>query len=419
MVREIQPTGPLEARITVPGSKSMTNRALACAALAAGESMIRNASDSDDTALMSNGLNQLGVLVRRTNGDLAVNGRGGALYAPKFPIPVANAGTALRFLLSLSAIAQGRVVLEGSARMAERPNDDLLEALQALGVRARRLSSAAHFEVDGGTFRGGVATLRTEKSSQFLSSLLMVAPYASGDVEIIVDGPMPSASYVELTIDVMRKFGVDVDTHTPDRFTVRCGQRYRNRLLSVDADASGASYAFAAAAIAGGTVAVPGLTSLQGDVGFVDILKQMGCDVEVGSGEVRVRRRGLLHGVDVDMNRMPDVVPTLAVTALFATGRTRIRNVAHLRFKESNRLEVFAAELRKTGALVRVTGDGLEIDPVPLRGATLDPHDDHRLAMSFALIGLLVAGIRIENPDCVRKSFPTFWKEFGTLSGRR
>jgi len=421
MPKEIHSTGPVDARINVPGSKSITNRALICAALAEGGSLIRNASDSDDTALMSNGLNQFGVLVRKTDNDLAVSGKGGELHAPKFPIPVGNAGTTLRFLLSLSALARGRVVLEGSERMAERPNDDLLEALQTLGVRARRQRSMAHFEVEGGTFRGGVATLRTDKSSQFLSSLLMVAPYATGNVEIAVEGAVTSASYVNLTIDVMRKFGVAVDTRERNRFIVARGGRYKSTAFVVEPDASSASYAFAAAAIAGGRVAVPGLVrvSLQGDLGFVEILERMGCNVEIKNDEFRVKRMDKLRGVDVDMNRMPDIVPTLAVTALFAQGSTRIRNVAQLRHKESNRLDDLATELQKTGAMVSVTEDGLEIEPGPLHGATLDPHDDHRLAMSFALLGLRVPGMMIEDPDCVSKSFPTFWKEFEKFSSNR
>jgi 3-phosphoshikimate 1-carboxyvinyltransferase len=421
MIKAIQPVDAVHARVHVPGSKSFTNRALVCAALASGVSTLRNASDSDDSALMANALNQLGVLVRRSGRDLSVEGTGGALFAPKLPLMVGNAGTTFRFLLSLSALARGRVVIEGSARMGERPIDDLLQALGGLGVTAKALPGAVRFEVEGGKLAGGGVRIKADKSSQFLSSLLMVAPYAAADVDISIEGHLTSASYLDMTMQTMAAFGVNVEKRSPGLVHVRAGQRYAATDYGIETDASGASYPFAAAAIAGGEVVVNGIScgSVQGDVRFLDVLTSMGCSVDVVDDGVRVRRSGTLRGVDVDMNSMPDVVPTLAVVALFAEGPTRISNVGHLRFKESDRLEALVTELMKTGARVSSGENGLLIHPAPLHGALLDTYEDHRLAMSFSLIGLRVPGIQVEDPACVRKSFPGYWQEFEKLSPPR
>ncbi len=416
-IREIIPTGPVSARILVPGSKSITNRALICAALAQGESVIHNASDSNDTALMANGLNQLGILARKSGLDLVVDGKGGRLYGPKFPIPVGNAGTTLRFLISLAALAEGNVTFEGDPRMGERPIAGLLEALSMLGVESKALDFASRYTVTGGTFMGGTARIRGDISSQFVSSLLMVAPYAKNDVFIELDGEPVSDPYIEMTIDIMNRFGVKADRIDKQRFRVRSGQRYGHSAIDVEADWSSAAYFLAAAAIAGGEVNVEGVKSesSQGDVRILEILRRMGCETEETETGVRIRGAGRLSALDLDLGNAPDLVPTVAVIGLFADGKTRIRNVAHLKSKESDRLEALSTELRKLGARVMLLEDGLEMEPAPLKGAQLDTYNDHRLAMSFALIGLRVPGIRIENPDCVRKSFPRFWEEFERL----
>ncbi len=421
MIREIQPSGPVQARIRVPGSKSYTNRALVCAALAKGRSVLSNASGSDDSVLLSNALNQLGVLILPGERSLSVEGTGGSLFAPKLPLMAGNAGTTFRFLLSLATIAKGKVVIEGSERMGERPIDDLLNALRELGGKVQAVPGAVRFEIEGGHLPGGAVRVRADKSSQFLSSLLMVAPHAASDVRIDIEGKLTSASYLEMTLEVMEAFGVRVERISPATLIVRTGQRYRPAQFAVETDASGASYPFAAAAIAGGEVVVEGVNrrSIQGDVQFLDVLESMGCEVKTTNDGVLVRRKGELHGVEKDMNTMPDVVPTLAVVALFADTPTRIRNVAHLRFKESDRLQALATELSKAGGRVTQENDGISIHPAPLHGALLDTFDDHRLAMSFSLIGLRVPGIRVENPACVRKSFPGYWQEFDKFSPSR
>jgi 3-phosphoshikimate 1-carboxyvinyltransferase len=413
-VKEILPAGPVRARVIVPGSKSITNRALICAALARWESVIQNASDSDDTALMANGLNQLGVLARRNGDSLVVDGTGGKLYAPKFPIPVGNAGTTFRFLLSLAALAEGRTVFEGAERMAERPVDDLLGALRQMGVEVEKDPVAARWSVTGGTVKGETASIRSDKSSQFLTSLLLIAPMLQHGLRIVVEGTMSSMSYVSMTLDVMKHFGVrDIEVR-PDGYTVAHDGGYRPTTFAVEADASSASYPMAAAAITAGEVFVKGVRqdSSQGDARFVEVLAAMGCEVRWTDEGVAVTGTDALKGIDVDMNTMPDVVPTLVVVSLFARGRTSIRNIAHLRYKESDRLHALATELSKLGAAITLRPDGLDIVPATLRGAQLGTYGDHRLVMSFALAGLRVPDVRVEGPESVKKSYPRFWAEF-------
>ncbi len=418
MTKTILPiSNPLNATVTVPGSKSITNRALICSSLAKGKSLLLNASDSTDTGLLANGLNQLGVLVRRSDDTLTVEGGGGSLFAPKFPIPVGNAGTTLRFLLSLASLAKGRVVLEGDLRMAERPNEDLIQSLSALGVKQEAVLHQSRFVVDGETLRGGATSVDVEKSSQFLSSLLMVSPYAKEDVVIATVGQFSSEPYVAMTLAVMKEFGLSVDRRGERTFSIRAGQRYSPCTYVIEPDASSASYMLAASAICGGDVVVRGMksNSLQGDARFLEILKAMGLTCDEDDVGMHVRGTGYYAGIEVDMNALPDLVPTLAVVSLFAQTPTRITNVAHLRHKESDRLHGLEIELRKLGADVTTSRNSMTIVPKQLHGAQLDTHDDHRLAMSFALIGLRVPEILVENPQCVKKSFPDFWTQFEKL----
>lgn len=416
-VLEIVPKGVAHGVFRVPGSKSLTNRALICAALAKGESRIENPSDSGDSSLMANGLDQMGVLIRRDGGDWVVHGTGGKLFAPRYPVPVGNAGTTLRFFLALAALAEGTTIFDAAPRMAERPNEELFSALRAAGVRISQ--EGTRYRVEGGGLNGGRIRVDQARSSQFLTAILLVAPYARTGVAIEVESARTSESYVRMTQSVMAEFGVRPELDASGAvYRIPAPQRYRPTVYRVEADASGGSYGLAAGAIAGGDVLIEGmrLDSLQGDAGFSSILRTMGCDIQQEPVGVRVQCDGRLSGVTVDMNRMPDVVPTLASVALFASGPSSIRNVAQLRYKESDRLDAIGAELRKLGADITIHPDGMEIVPAPLSGAQLDTHDDHRLAMSFALIGLRVPGVKIENPDCVAKSFPRFWEEFDRIT---
>jgi 3-phosphoshikimate 1-carboxyvinyltransferase len=412
----IHPSGPLRATVRVPGSKSYTNRALVCAALAEGQSALRSASDSDDTALLVNGLNQLGVLVRRVGEALEVNGTGGILTAPRYPIPVGNAGTTFRFLLSLACLAQGRTVFSVSERMVERPIDDLLDGLRALGGSVRAMPWVPQFEVHGSGLAGGRARIHGTQSSQFLSSLLMVAPYARGETTIELVGPLVSEGYVAMTLQVMRHFGVGPKVEEEHSYRLQPG-RYMPASYDVEPDASSATYPLAAAAIAGGEVSVERLRpGLQADGGFRDVLARMGCREVSHPGATGISCDGPLQGIEVDMNRMPDAVPALVAVALFARSSTRITNIGHLRYKESDRMGAVQQELAKTGADIRLGEDFMEIHPAPLRAAELDPHGDHRLAMSFALLGLRIPGLVIEDPSCVSKSFPQYWEMLSSLT---
>ncbi len=426
----IDQSGPIAASIRPPGSKSLTNRALICAALAAGTSRLTGALDSEDTRVMIEALRAIGIDVQvQEHGKLLlVPGCGGKRPQVATQVEelfVANSGTTMRFLTAMLAALGGEYRLDGVARMRERPIGDLMQALQTLGadLRGELRPDCPPLRIRSSGLRGGRAVVRGEISSQFLSGLLMAAPYARQDVVIAVDGPLVSQPYVEMTLQVMESFGVHVarPATTPDggpawQFTVAAPQRYQGREYAIEPDASAASYFWAAAAITGGRVCVEGLTfaALQGDVAFCRCLEQMGCLVEeMGGGEaagLEVTGRPL-HGIDVDMNGISDTVQTLAAVALFAEGPTRVRGVAHIRHKETDRIGDLARELRKLGATVEEHPDGLTIVPGKLRAAEIDTYNDHRMAMSLALVGLKQPGVVIRDPQCVDKTYPEFFAD--------
>jgi 3-phosphoshikimate 1-carboxyvinyltransferase len=415
--RAIRKAAPAIARdVRLPPSKSYTNRALAAAALAVGRSTIVGPSRSQDSHYMTGALASLGVAIQADPDRTLVAGTGGVLAAPRKPIFVGNAGTTFRFLTALAAVAAGATTLTGDAQMRTRPVGDLLDALAQAGVRTSSAGGFPPVTVEGGSFAGGAITLPGDKSSQYLSAILLAAPYAGGPVTVTVEGAQSSAPYVRMTTEVMRAFGVPVEEGPGPVYRVGAGTRYAGRTYAIEPDASAASYFLAAAAVTGGRVRIPGLSasSLQGDVRFVDTLVAMGCTSTPGDGALEIAG-GSLTGIEVDMNAMPDCVPTLAVVALFADGPTSIRNVAHLRFKETDRLAALAAELSRLGAGVELLPDGLVIRPAPLAGARIETYRDHRIAMSFAVAGLRVPGVSIADPGCVAKSFPGFWDEFTHL----
>jgi 3-phosphoshikimate 1-carboxyvinyltransferase len=373
---------------------------------------------------MASGLRLLGVEVEvREDGPvIRVRGCRGHLPADEVDIDAGDAGTAMRFLTALACLGHGRYRLDGSPRMRERPIGQLVDALQAIGAGIGYdavkgyppLTMVAH------GLGGGEIAFDRPPSSQYISAILMVAPYAARDVMIRVNGPLTSRPYVDMTIAVMRSMGVEVLSSEGQRFIVPSTQRYHGGDYSIEPDASAASYLWAAAAITGGRVRVSGLSraSRQGDVRFVDVLERMGCRIDAGDDYIEVNGLppGELRPVDVDLNEMPDVVQTLAVVALFANGVTRIRNVANLRIKETDRLAALGAELAKLGAEVEVFDDGLSITPPEqIKPATIATYNDHRMAMSFALAGLAADGIVIANPDCVSKSFPDYFDVLAAL----
>jgi 3-phosphoshikimate 1-carboxyvinyltransferase len=423
---EITPVpGPINGVVRPPGSKSITNRALVCAALAAGGSTLRGALDSDDTRVMIAALWKLGIPVRVSDGGrtLQVDGCDGRIPAVQADLFVGNSGTSMRFLTALVSLGHGVFRLDGVPRMRERPIGDLAEALGRLGVKilCEGASSCPPVVVHAKGLQGGTARIRGDISSQFLSGLLMSAPYAASPIDVNVIGTLVSIPYVHMTLEVMEAFGAAY-TAEPSfrRIEISNAKRYRGREYTIEPDASAASYFFAAAAITGGRITVEGLSrqSLQGDVKFCDCLAQMGARVDFAADSITVEGPAAgqrLYGVDVDMNEITDTVQTLAVTALFAEGRTRIRNVAHIRHKETDRIAATACELRKLGAHVEEFEDGLEISPAPLGGAAIDTYDDHRMAMSFALAGLRTPNVVIKNPACTAKTYPNFFTDLERL----
>lgn len=419
------PAGPISGTARLPGSKSLTNRYLACAAIANGATQLRGASLGDDVQAMLAGLSALGVHndVLSDQREIHITGTRGSFHAEEADINVGHAGTAMRFLTGLACLARGRYRLDGSARMRQRPIGELVGALRAAGAQIGYELEEGYppLTILAAGLDGGEIVFTRPPSSQFISSLLMVAPYARRDVMIRVEGPLVSQPYVEMTLDVMRSMGVEVVAHEGRRFVVPALQQYQAGTFTIEPDASAATYLWAAAALTGGQMRVDGLArdSHQGDAQFVDVLAQMGCAIDKTNDSLTVSapadRR--LRGIHVDLNHMPDTVQTLAALAVFADGPTEVRNVGNLRVKETDRLGALQAELTRIGARVTLFEDGLRIDPpdevTPARIAT---YDDHRMAMSMALIGLRAPGIVIADVDCVSKSFPDYFSVLGSLT---
>jgi 3-phosphoshikimate 1-carboxyvinyltransferase len=416
----IQPCGPVYGSIRPPGSKSITNRALVCAALADGRSRLRGALDSEDTRVMLDSLQRLGVHVGldADRSEIAVDGCGGHIPAAGAELFLANSGTSIRFLTAMVTLGRGTFRLDGIARMQQRPIADLLDALNQLGadVRAERGNGCPPVIVQADGLLGGSATVRGDISSQFLSGLLLAAPHAQQGVELMVDGQLVSQPYVRMTLAVMAAFGAAADGSDLSRFRIPPGHHYAARDYAIEPDASAASYFWAAAAITGGQVTVEGLhrDALQGDVAFCDCLARMGCRVEEVDAGTRVTG-GALRGIDADMNAISDTVQTLAAVALYADGPTTITGVGHIRHKETDRIGDLARELRKLGGEIDELPDGLRITPRATRGAQIETYNDHRMAMSLALVGLRTPGVTIVNPHCTEKTYPRFFEDLEAL----
>ncbi len=415
---DVKPLSRCDGVVTILGSKSYTHRALILSSLADGESVLMHALRCEDTERTAQALMHFGVEVFWESNAVRILGEGGKFKASKDRIDVGNSGTSMRFLTALSALKRGITLLDGSERMRKRPIGELLRGLGELGARAysQEGNDFPPVIVESGGLKGGTARIKGEESSQFLSGLLMVAPYAQRDVTIEVIGSVASKPYVDITLDVMSAFGVKIPHQGYSSFLVKAGQRYLPRKYHIEGDASNASYFFSAAAVCGGRVKVNPLNpaTLQGDIGFVDILERMGCRVIRGSDWIEVQG-GELYGIEVDMNEMPDIVPTLAVTAAFARGKTVIQNIGHLRLKESDRIHAVAVELSKVGIRTEEGQNSLTIEGGRPHGGEIETYEDHRMAMSFAIAGLAVPGIRLKGERCVDKSFPGFWETLQKL----
>jgi 3-phosphoshikimate 1-carboxyvinyltransferase len=414
----------VEGQVTVPGSKSIANRALILAALADGDSTLENVPDGDDTVAMLRCLAGLGVAAVGTDGTVAVAGSGGRLRPGATRLDAGLAGTTSRFVTALAALADRPVVIDGEPPLRARPMAQLHDALTALGavVESADVAGRLPVTVTGPVRRGGTVRLRGDVSSQFVTALMLIAPCLEGGVTIELTSPLVSLPYVRLTAALMEAFGV-AGVDVSDVAVVVPQGRYTGRSFAVEPDASSASYPLAIAAICGGTVTVPGLTptSLQGDIAVLDLLAAMGCDVASSGGAVTVARAAgrPLRGLDVDLSATSDLVPTIAAVAVTAATSTTVRGVGFIRAKESDRLGDLATELARTGAGVVATDDGLRIEPVGgaggLHGAVLRTHHDHRLAMAFAVLGAAVDGISVDEPGVVSKSWPGFWEAYESL----
>jgi len=418
-VIEIKPKKIEKCAITVPGSKSYTHRILVAAALADGISTIENGLVSDDTLLTLNALKQMGTQIEVLPEHFVVSGTGGSLKSCRKPLYLENSGTSMRLITALAAIGKGEYILSGTKRMHERPLQDLLDGLHQIKVSAISINQngCPPVKVHGTCVAGGKIDLNCSTSSQYLSALLLIAPYTRRGLEIrITSGPV-SKPYIDMTVDVMQRMGIEIKRSGYSLFSIKGGQVFQAGRYIVEPDCSQAGYFWAAAAITGASVTVRGITadSRQGDIKFVDLLEKMGCSVIKKNDGIEVIGSSLLTGVDVDMGDMPDLVPTLAIIAAFAKGTTQIRNVAHLRVKESDRIGAVVNELEKMGIKALCRDDDIVIHGGMPHGAKIETYGDHRIAMSFALAGLNVPSVFISNERCVEKSFPEFWNIFNRM----
>ena len=419
-MRRIRTLDTIDATAGVPGSKSYTQRALVIASLAEGESLLRGALISEDTTLLMEALRSLGAGITVSDTDIRITGTGGRIRNPGKKIVLGNNGTALRFLTTLAVLGSGEVTLDGSDRLRQRPLQPLISALRGLGGACRSINGSGCPPVvaGGGGLKGGRAVFTNARSSQYISSLMIGAPYAKNNVTLELQGTTASRPYIEMTGEAMLHFGVEVTKGENREYLVRAGQRYAGREYLIEGDVSSASYFFLAAALRGGRVRVPDINpgTLQGDIGLLEIMERLGCRVLRGPDWVEVTG-GTFHTDDLrfDMGAMPDMVPTIAVLAAFRPGRTVIVGAGHLRLKESDRIAALACELHRIGIDAEEREDGLVIRGGTPHGARIETYDDHRIAMSFAIAGLAAEGMEITNEGCVGKSFPGFWEEMERL----
>ncbi len=407
--------------VNIPGSKSITHRAIICASLSNGKSIIKNFLRCEDTDYTIRALKSFGIDIYLTDSDILIESPGSLGLRHKHThtkkrIYLGNSGTSFRLLLSVFAIAKGNFELTGTSRMCERPIGELVTALLKIGAKVSflRENGFPPLYIEGRSIRGGKITISGRYSSQFVSSLLLISPCTEKGLELYVEGDVVSKPYIDITLDVMKRFGISFERKEYHFFKIRGKQTYKPVHFLVEGDVSSASYFWAAAAITKKRIITQNIfpfDTFQGDIKFLDILKEMGCVIEKRSQGVLVEGKSL-RGIEVDMSSMPDMVPTLAAIAPFAEGTTIIRNVRHLRYKESDRLHVIATEWQKIGVKVKEIEDGLIIqgDKRNLKGTTLSSHNDHRIAMSLAVMGLRIPGIEIRDKTSVNKSFPLFWK---------
>ncbi|EPG6920139.1 TPA: 3-phosphoshikimate 1-carboxyvinyltransferase [Proteus mirabilis] len=419
----LQPIVHIEGTINLPGSKSVSNRALLLAALAKGKTRLTNLLDSDDIRHMLNALTALGVQYQLSNNNTVcdIEGLAGSFHPQQLlELFLGNAGTAMRPLAAALSLGEHDIVLTGEPRMKERPIGHLVDALRQGGAKIDYLEQTDYppLRVCGG-FSGGSVDVDGTVSSQFLTALLMMAPLAQQDTTITIKGELVSKPYIDITLALISTFGGEIENQNYQRFMIKGGQQYQSPgKYLVEGDASSASYFLAAAAIKGGVVRVTGIgkNSLQGDIHFASVLEKMGATIRWGDDYIECER-GKLKGIDMDMNTIPDAAMTIATTALFAEGETTIRNIYNWRVKETDRLSAMATELRKVGAMVDEGRDYLTvIPPKQLTTAEIKTYNDHRIAMCFSLVALSNTPITILDPGCTAKTFPDYFEKLASIS---
>ena len=420
----LKPISKIDGEVNLPGSKSLSNRALLLAALAQGTTKITNLLESDDTRHMLNALKQLGIkyTLSEDKTQCTVEGNAGPISSEKVQeLFLGNAGTAMRPLCAALCLGEGEYLLTGEPRMKERPIGHLVDALRQAGANINYIETEGYppIQIEANGLSAGNVEIEGAISSQFLTALLLAAPMAKEDMTITILGELVSKPYIDITLHIMKAFGVDVVNDNYETFMIKGGQTYQAvESFMVEGDASSASYFLAAAAIKGGTVKVTGIgkNSIQGDVAFADVLEKMGAKVEWGEDFISVTKAEL-NAIDMDFNHIPDAAMTIATTALFAKGTTTLRNIYNWRVKETDRLFAMATELRKVGAEVEEGEDYLKITPPKqLNHAAIDTYDDHRMAMCFSLLALDPVSVTINEPECTAKTFPTYFEVLESIS---
>ena len=421
----LNPIAKVDGEINLPGSKSLSNRALLLAAFANGTTKLTNLLDSDDITHMLKALSQLGVKYNLSEDrkTCVVEGKGGAFSAldqGETTLSLGNAGTVMRPLCAALCLGKGKYILTGEPRMLERPIGNLVDALRQTGANISYLEKENYppIKIEATGLNGGEVQINGSVSSQFLTSLLMVSPMANHDTKITIKGALVSKPYIKITLKIMKDFGIDVINNNYKSFSIKSNQKYKAiPEYFIEGDASSASYFLAAGAIAGGSVKIIGVgkNSVQGDILFADVLEAMGAKIRWGENYI-IASRGKLHSIDLDLNHIPDAAMTIAVVALFATGTTKIRNIYNWRVKETDRLFAMATELRKLGATVIEGEDFITITaPAKLKYAEIDTYNDHRMAMCFSLAALGGTPVVINDPKCTSKTFPDYFEKLASL----
>jgi 3-phosphoshikimate 1-carboxyvinyltransferase len=418
-IKKIIPKKIKDQSLTIPGSKSITHRMLICAALCDGLSFIENPLESEDIQYTMTALSCMGAGISPIkNGACQISGFGGTPLPCQHDIYLGNSGTSMRLLAGIAALGTTQYCLTGDSRMCRRPMKSLLDALKLLGIHAEGSNKDGNppVYICGGSRQGGKIFLDCSTSSQYLSSLLMTGPFMKNGLEIRLQGSPVSSPYINLTLDVMKKFKVEAYKIHSDYYKVPPKQRYHPGTFRIEPDISNAGYFWAAGAVTGKMIYVRNISqnSLQGDLKQLHILEKMGCTISIKNNKIGVCGRDLI-GIDIDMSDTPDAVPAIAIAACFARGRTRIRNIKHLREKESDRINAIASQMTKMGINVKQGDDFLEIQGGQPKGAGIETFNDHRIAMAFSIPGLIIPGMEIENPSCVQKSFPDYWQIFDNL----